>query len=125
MDNGSEFIGLNEVMRIVGFVVGNWRVVGESSGLGSVIDLVYWLSEILVVDVDGDLLFQQSERENNFLQWLQVFDLQVMGVCCFDERIKFLLKVNILSGVVEDCFFVYFSQVCFMNLLFFFFRYLF
>lgn len=61
------------------------------------------LSEILVEDGDGDLLLQQSDRENNFLQWLQALDLQVMGACRADERLKpLLLKVNSSNGAAED-----------------------
>lgn len=110
MDNGSEFTGPNEVTRTVGSAAGNRRAAGESSGSGSVTDLAHRLSEILVADVDGDLLLQQSERENNFLQWLQALDLQVMGACRSDERIKSLLKVNTSSGVAEDRLLAHLSQ---------------
>ncbi|XP_010262776.1 PREDICTED: uncharacterized protein LOC104601212 [Nelumbo nucifera] len=51
---------------------------------------------------DGDLLLQQSDRENSVLQWLQALDLQVMGACRADERLKPLLKLNASSGVAED-----------------------
>ncbi|KAJ8443878.1 hypothetical protein Cgig2_032702 [Carnegiea gigantea] len=60
------------------------------------------LSEILVEDADGDLLLQQSDRESNFLQWLQALDLQVMGACRADERLKPLLKMNSSNGAAED-----------------------
>ncbi|GAB2299622.1 hypothetical protein Dimus_033686 [Dionaea muscipula] len=76
---------------------------GRSGGSGSgSVGLADRLAGILVGDGDGDLLLQQSERESSFLQWLQALDMQVMGACRADERLKPLLKVNASSGVAED-----------------------
>ncbi|XP_010256647.1 PREDICTED: uncharacterized protein LOC104596991 isoform X2 [Nelumbo nucifera] len=51
---------------------------------------------------DGDLLLQQSDREQSVLQWLQALDFQVSGACRADERLKPLLKLNASSGIAED-----------------------
>lgn len=95
MNDGDEVFRSGEVTRTVGSD-------SESSGSGRRIGLADRLSEILVENGDGDLLLQQSERENHFLQWLQALDLQVMGACRVDERLKPLLKVNASSGAAED-----------------------
>lgn len=60
------------------------------------------LTDILVDESDGDLLIQQTNREDRFLQWLQALDMQVMGACRADERLKPLLKMNTACGVAED-----------------------
>lgn len=77
------------------------------------------LTEILVEEGDGDLLLQLSDRENNVMQWLQALDMQVMGACRADERLKPLLKMNVASGAAEDGLFSQLSQVLFPNLLYF------
>lgn len=69
------------------------------------------LTEILVEDGDGDLLLQRSDREGSVLQWLQALDMQVMGACRADERLKPLLKMNVSTGAAEDCLLAYLSQV--------------
>ncbi|XP_031107174.1 uncharacterized protein LOC116011890 [Ipomoea triloba] len=68
------------------------------------------LTEILVEDGDGDLLLQRSDREGSVLQWLQALDMQVMGACRADERLKPLLKMNVSTGAAEDCLLAYLSQ---------------
>ncbi|XP_016451881.2 uncharacterized protein LOC107776493 [Nicotiana tabacum] len=68
------------------------------------------LTEILVEEGDGDLLLQLSDRENNVMQWLQALDMQVMGACRADERLKPLLKMNVASGAAEDGLFSQLSQ---------------
>ncbi|KAL2317155.1 hypothetical protein Fmac_031031 [Flemingia macrophylla] len=60
------------------------------------------LTDILVDESDGDLLIQQTNREDRLLQWLQALDMQVMGACRADERLKPLLKMNTACGVAED-----------------------
>ncbi|RDX96508.1 hypothetical protein CR513_20821 [Mucuna pruriens] len=60
------------------------------------------LTDILVDERDGDLLIQQTNREDRLLQWLQALDMQVMGACRADERLKPLLKMNTACGVAED-----------------------
>lgn len=69
------------------------------------------LTEILVEDDDGDLLLQQSGRGDGFLQWLQALDMQVLGACRTDERLKPLLKLNLSNGAAEDCLLAYLNQV--------------
>ncbi|KAK9159005.1 hypothetical protein Scep_005579 [Stephania cephalantha] len=68
------------------------------------------LREILRNGGDGDLLLQQSDRDDNVLQWLQALDLQVMGACRADERLKPLLKLNISSAMGDDPLLVHLSQ---------------
>ncbi|XP_019191914.1 PREDICTED: uncharacterized protein LOC109186407 [Ipomoea nil] len=72
--------------------------------------LVERLTEILVEDGDGDLLLQRSDREGSVFQWLQALDMQVMGACRADERLKPLLKMNVSTGAAEDCLLAYLSQ---------------
>ncbi|TQD73333.1 hypothetical protein C1H46_041123 [Malus baccata] len=60
------------------------------------------LTGILVDEGDGDLLLQQSNREDRVLQWLEALDMQVMGACRADERLKPLLKMNASNDVAED-----------------------
>ncbi|KAH6777830.1 hypothetical protein C2S52_006832 [Perilla frutescens var. hirtella] len=68
------------------------------------------LTEILVEDRDSDLLLQRSEREDGVIQWLRALDLQVMGACRVDERLKPLLKLNASSGVADDGLLAHLSQ---------------
>ncbi|KAK2983484.1 hypothetical protein RJ640_006497 [Escallonia rubra] len=72
------------------------------------------LTDILVDDGDGDLLF---EREDGVLQWLQALDMQVMGACRTAERLKPLLKLNQTSGAAEDWFLAHLTQVRFLKIL--------
>ncbi|KAL1308061.1 hypothetical protein HN51_050004 [Arachis hypogaea] len=74
----------------------------ENGGSRSDSGLTERLAEILVEEGDGDLLIQQSNREDRLLQWLQALDMQVMGACRADERMKPLLKMNAACGVAED-----------------------
>ncbi|KAL1806192.1 hypothetical protein ACET3Z_029260 [Daucus carota] len=66
---------------------------GEENGL------IERLNDVLVEEGDDDLLF----REENVLQWLQALDMQVMGACRADERLKPMLKRNGSGGVADDC----------------------
>ncbi|KAF9674637.1 hypothetical protein SADUNF_Sadunf10G0147600 [Salix dunnii] len=68
------------------------------------------LTDILVDQGDGDLLLQSNDREDNVLRWLQALDMQVMGACRADERLKPLLKLNASSGVAEDRLLAHLSQ---------------
>lgn len=87
----------------------------EQSGAGSTsrseIGLEERLTEIFVDEGDGDLLLQNSNREDMVLQWLQALDMQVMGACRSDERLKPLLKMNASNGVAEDSLLAHLSQV--------------
>lgn len=60
------------------------------------------LTEVLQGTGDGDLLLQQTERENGMLQWLQALDLQVMGACRADERLRPMLQLNVSCAGADD-----------------------
>lgn len=60
------------------------------------------LTAIFLEGGDEDLLLQRSDKENDVLQWLRALDLQVIGACRADERLKPLLKLNVSSGESED-----------------------
>ncbi|KAK9189468.1 hypothetical protein WN943_018065 [Citrus x changshan-huyou] len=74
------------------------------------IGLAERLTDIFVDEGDGDLLLQRSDREDRVLQWLQALDMQVMGACRADERLKPLLKSNASNGIVEDRLLAHLSQ---------------
>ncbi|TYI78282.1 hypothetical protein E1A91_D06G200300v1 [Gossypium mustelinum] len=74
------------------------------------IGLTERLTDIFVDENDGDLLLQQSNREDRVLQWLQALDMQLIGACRNDERLKPLLKVNVSNGVAEDRLLAHLSQ---------------
>lgn len=75
---------------------------GGDGGSSSEIGLTERLTDIIVDESDGDLLIQTTNCEDRLLQWLQALDMQVMGACRADERLKPLLKMNSVSGVSED-----------------------
>lgn len=52
-----------------------------------------------------------ASGETNVLQWLLALDLQVMGACRVDERLKPLLKLNVSAGAAEDRLLAHLSQV--------------
>ncbi|KAL3579068.1 hypothetical protein D5086_020572 [Populus alba] len=88
---------------------GSGRVSAERSE-PSEAGLTERLTDILVDQGDGDLLLQRNDREDRVLQWLQALDMQVMGACRADERLKPLLKLNASSGVAEDRLLAHLSQ---------------
>lgn len=51
-----------------------------------------------------------ASGETNHLQWLLALDLQVMGACRADERLKPLLKLNVSAGAAEDRLLAHLSQ---------------
>ncbi|KAK7320621.1 hypothetical protein VNO77_30264 [Canavalia gladiata] len=75
---------------------------GEDGGARRQVGITERLTDILVDEGDGDLLIQRTNREDRLLQWLQALDMQVMGACRADERLKPLLKMNTACGVAED-----------------------
>ena len=83
-----------------------------NGGSDGEIGLTERLTDILIDNGDGDLLLQCSNRETRVLQWLQALDLQVMGACRADERLKPLLKMNVSNGVAEDRLLDHLIQVC-------------
>lgn len=87
---------------------------GEDGGSRSEVGLTERLTGILVDEGDGDLLIQQTNREDRLLQWLQALDMQVMGACRADERLKPLLKMNTACGVSEDPLLAQLTQVRFI-----------
>ncbi|GMY25335.1 hypothetical protein FCV25MIE_20577, partial [Fagus crenata] len=82
----------------------------ENDESRSEIGLTECLTNILVDEGDRDLSLQRSDHEDRVMQWLQALDMQVMGACRVDERLKPLLKMNALNGVVEDRLLVHLSQ---------------
>ncbi|XP_020571091.1 uncharacterized protein LOC110018197 [Phalaenopsis equestris] len=62
------------------------------------------IRDVLRDGADANLLLGREEVENGILQWLQALDLQVIGGCRADERLRPLLKLNASSGAAEDQF---------------------
>lgn len=93
------------------FSVGSGTTSGQNGEVRNEIGLTERLTDIFVEENDGDLLLQQSDREDRVLQWLQALDMQVIGACRTDERLKPLLKVNVSNGVAEDRLLAHLSQV--------------
>ncbi|PWA63340.1 hypothetical protein CTI12_AA353470 [Artemisia annua] len=58
--------------------------------------------------VEDDLIMID---EKTVMKWLHVLDMQVMGACRADERLKPLLKLNVSSGMAEDRLLSHLSQV--------------
>lgn len=77
-------------------------------------NVVVRLTDLFVGDNDNDdvddLLIQRS-NQGTVMQWIQALDVQVMGACRADERLKPLLKLNVSSGVAEDRLLSHLSQV--------------
>lgn len=76
--------------------------VQPSNDRGHHISIARRLTEVLQGTGDGDLLLQQTERENGMLQWLQALDLQVMGACRADERLRPMLQLNVSCSGADD-----------------------
>lgn len=83
----------------------------ENDESRSEIGLTDRLAAVLVDEGDGDLLLLQNDRENRVLRWLQALDMQVMGACRADERLKPLLKMSASNGIAEDRLLAHLSQV--------------
>lgn len=84
---------------------------GGSGGSRSEVGLTERLTDVLVDEGDSDLLIQQTNREDRLLLWLQALDMQVVGACRADERLKPLLKMNTACGVAEDPLLAQLTQV--------------
>ncbi|XP_057476250.1 uncharacterized protein LOC130764174 [Actinidia eriantha] len=82
----------------------------DDGGSGGGVGLTERLTDILVEGGDGDLLIQENDRGDRVMQFLQALDLQVMGACRADERLKPLLKLNVSSGAAEDRLLAHLSQ---------------
>lgn len=96
-------------------------VSGDSSSRrnGNGTELAARLADLFVGDGDNDDLLIQRNVQGTVVQWLQALDLQVMGACRADERLKPLLKLNVCSGVAEDRLLSHLSQVsltCFKSM---------
>ncbi|CAL0307608.1 unnamed protein product [Lupinus luteus] len=103
--NGEDFDESSSVNSASSFGVGssaNSNFSAENGDSTSEVRLTERLMDILVGEGDGDLLIQQTNREDRLLQWLQALDMQVMGACRADERLKPFLKMNAACGVAED-----------------------
>ncbi|KAI4299448.1 hypothetical protein L6164_032909 [Bauhinia variegata] len=98
--NGGDFENSSFVHSTSSSGVGS--SLGENDGLRSEMGLRERLADVLVDEGDGDMLLQQRDGEDRLLQWLQALDMQVMGACRADERLKPLLKMNVSCGVAED-----------------------
>lgn len=112
--NGEGFDDSSSVDSVSSCEVGsssNYAVPGENGGSRSEIGLTDRLADILVAEGGGDLLLQQSNCEDRLLQWLQALDMQTIGACRADERLKPLLKMNASCGVAEDHLLTQLSQV--------------
>ncbi|KAL8462935.1 hypothetical protein ACS0TY_033809 [Phlomoides rotata] len=83
---------------------------GEETSASANRSVTRRLTEILVEDRDGDLLLQRNDRDDAVIQWLRALDMQVMGACRADERLKPLLKLNVSNGVAEDGLLAHLSQ---------------
>ncbi|CAN8317425.1 unnamed protein product [Cochlearia groenlandica] len=55
----------------------------------------------------GEFLLGEDDR---VLRWLQALDMQVLGACRGDERLKPLLKLNVSNGIAEDRLLAHLSQ---------------
>ncbi|KAI6676249.1 hypothetical protein NL676_037045 [Syzygium grande] len=77
---------------------------------GEEIGMAERLTDVVVGGGDGDLLMQRSDREDRVLQWLQALDMQVVGACRADERLKPLLKSSGSSSAAEDRLLAHLSQ---------------
>ncbi|CAE6040021.1 unnamed protein product [Arabidopsis arenosa] len=64
------------------------------------------VSDPLTDTTGGDFLV----GEDRVLRWLQALDMQVMGACRGDERLKPLLKLNVSNGMAEDRLLAHLSQ---------------
>ncbi|CAH8265366.1 unnamed protein product [Arabidopsis lyrata] len=64
------------------------------------------VSDPLTDATGGDYLV----GEDRVLRWLQALDMQVMGACRGDERLKPLLKLNVSNGMAEDRLLAHLSQ---------------
>ncbi|KAF9676902.1 hypothetical protein SADUNF_Sadunf08G0051700 [Salix dunnii] len=105
--NGNEFDDSSSIMSSGGTsTTGSGRVSRERGE----INLTERLTDILVDQGDGDLLLQRNDREDRVVQWLQALDVQVIGACRADERLKPLLKLNASSSVAEDRLLEHLSQ---------------
>ncbi|KAD7480271.1 hypothetical protein E3N88_03407 [Mikania micrantha] len=89
------------------------EVSGDSSTRrnGNGTGLAARLTDLVVGDGDNDddLLIQRS-AQGTVMQWLQALDLQAMGACRADERLKPLLKLNVSTGMAEDRLLSHLSQ---------------
>ncbi|XP_039020078.1 uncharacterized protein LOC120151792 [Hibiscus syriacus] len=90
--------------------VGSGTGTRQNDEISNGIGLAERLTDIFVDENDGDLLLQQSDREDRVLQWLQALDMQLIGACRTDERLKPLLKVNVSNGIAEDRLLAHLSQ---------------
>ncbi|XP_056173866.1 uncharacterized protein LOC115691289 [Syzygium oleosum] len=72
------------------------------------------LTDVFVGGGDGDLLMQRNDWEDRVLQAL---DMQVVGACRADERLKPLLKSSGSSSAAKDRLLAHLSQVAYQDIL--------
>ncbi|XAR65901.1 hypothetical protein NMG60_11011897 [Bertholletia excelsa] len=110
VDGANDLDDLNSTETSTIETSANSRCSGVASGSRLGVALTERLTDILVDERDADLLLQQSGRRDNVLQFLQALDLQVMGACRADERLKPMLKLNVSCDAAEDRLLAYLSQ---------------
>ncbi|MCL7047189.1 hypothetical protein MKW94_029391 [Papaver nudicaule] len=101
-DNG-EIDGASDLGNQVNGVEEEEFEVGVSS-MDSSTAFTERIRDILSGEGDEDL------ANDNFVQWLQALDIQLLGACRADERMKPLFKLNVSSGVAEDRLLAHLSQ---------------
>lgn len=115
-DNGEDDVGTNR--EIDGFEEPSPAAEDESVGSGSGgprVSMTERLRDVMLGEGDGDLLLQNRDSEGRVMQWLHALDMQVMGACRADERLKPLLKLSSSAsgGGAEDPLLAHLSQVFF------------
>ncbi|CAK7325812.1 unnamed protein product [Dovyalis caffra] len=108
--NGNDVDDTASISSAGGTSTGRSGRVSRERSQSTEIGLTERLTDILVDQGDGDLLLQRNDREDRVLLWLQALDMQVMGACRADERLKPLLKLNASSGLAEDRLLAHLSQ---------------
>ncbi|GLJ41876.1 hypothetical protein SUGI_0867090 [Cryptomeria japonica] len=81
---------------------GDNRVEAQVSSGSRRVSIAQRLTQLFQGTEDEDLLLQQSDGENEMLQWLQALDLQVMGACRADERLRPMLQLNVSCSGADD-----------------------
>ncbi|KAI6678063.1 hypothetical protein NL676_038859 [Syzygium grande] len=84
-----------------------------SRGAAEEIGMAERLTDVFVGGGDGDLLMQRSDREDRVLQAL---DMQVVGACRADERLKPLLKSSGSSSAAKDRLLAHLSRVLIVSI---------
>uniref|UniRef100_A0A7N0TPI7 Uncharacterized protein n=2 Tax=Kalanchoe fedtschenkoi TaxID=63787 RepID=A0A7N0TPI7_KALFE len=87
---------------------GSDAVSGTSRGRSA--GLTERLTGLLEGEGDGDLLIGTKDGGATVMQWLQALDLQVVGACRVDERLKPMLKSSAAGAAADDRLLAHLSQ---------------